>query len=217
MRVKTQVSIFIIKHLPTGLACWVGSEGRHESWLERDHLFSNVLDGICGVEILFEIHGHAIIRWLLSSDRAYRRPCEQTPLIPIAMRNSPLFSTPDVSDYKAIAAAVPSTVANSSPNCHSSESLKYRCGSCASAVSWRCSCVRALVLVLFSQLVSVVVRELWSYRMVLPVRRRIHWGIGRFCFCALASFCFVRKDLWDWICFCQYSPGLTRPCDLQAS
>ncbi len=33
--------------------------------------------------------------------------------------------------------------------------------------------------------------------MVLPVRRRIHCGIGRFCFCALASFCFVRKDLWD--------------------
>lgn len=35
-----------------------------------------------------------------------------------------------------------------------------------------------------------------SYRMVLSVRRRIHWGIGRFCFFALASFCFVRKDLW---------------------
>lgn len=32
--------------------------------------------------------------------------------------------------------------------------------------------------------------------MVLPVRRRIHCGIGRFCFCALASFCLVRKDLW---------------------
>lgn len=32
--------------------------------------------------------------------------------------------------------------------------------------------------------------------MVLPVRRRIHWGIGLFCFWALASFCFVRKDLW---------------------
>lgn len=32
--------------------------------------------------------------------------------------------------------------------------------------------------------------------MVLPVLRRIHCGIGRFCFCALASFCFVRKDLW---------------------
>lgn len=35
-----------------------------------------------------------------------------------------------------------------------------------------------------------------SYRMVLSVRRRIHWGMGRFCFFALASFCFVRKDLW---------------------
>ena len=34
--------------------------------------------------------------------------------------------------------------------------------------------------------------------MVLPVRRRIHWGIGRFCFWALANFCFVRKDLWDY-------------------
>lgn len=32
--------------------------------------------------------------------------------------------------------------------------------------------------------------------MVLFVRRRIHWGIGRFCFCALASFCLVRKDFW---------------------
>ena len=35
--------------------------------------------------------------------------------------------------------------------------------------------------------------------MVLPVRRRIHCGIGRFCFCALASFCFVRNDLWDYV------------------
>lgn len=34
------------------------------------------------------------------------------------------------------------------------------------------------------------------YLMVLPVRRRIHWGMGRFCFCALASFCLVRKVLW---------------------
>jgi len=37
-----------------------------------------------------------------------------------------------------------------------------------------------------------------TYRIVLPVRRRIHCGMGRFCFWALASFCFVRKDLWDW-------------------
>lgn len=35
-----------------------------------------------------------------------------------------------------------------------------------------------------------------SYLMVLPVRRRIHWGMGRFCFCAFASFCFVLKVLW---------------------
>lgn len=39
-------------------------------------------------------------------------------------------------------------------------------------------------------------RKCQSYRMVLPVRRRIHWGMGRFWFFALASFCFVRKDLW---------------------
>ena len=39
--------------------------------------------------------------------------------------------------------------------------------------------------------------ELETYRIVLPVRRRIHCGIGRFCFCAFASFCFVRNDLWD--------------------
>lgn len=45
-----------------------------------------------------------------------------------------------------------------------------------------------------------------SYLMVLPVRRRIHWGMGRFCFCALASFCFVRKVLW--LCFAMVvSPG----------
>ena len=47
----------------------------------------------------------------------------------------------------------------------------------------------------------MVTRELGdlSYLMVLPVRRRIHCGIGRFCFCALASFFFVRKDLWLWM------------------
>jgi hypothetical protein len=32
--------------------------------------------------------------------------------------------------------------------------------------------------------------------MVLLVLRRIHWGMGRFCFCAFASFCLVRKVLW---------------------
>jgi hypothetical protein len=36
-----------------------------------------------------------------------------------------------------------------------------------------------------------------SYLMVLLVLRRIHWGMGRFCFCARASFCLVRKDFWD--------------------
>ena len=36
------------------------------------------------------------------------------------------------------------------------------------------------------------------YLMVFPVLNRIHCGIGLFCFCALASFCFVRKDLWLW-------------------
>lgn len=32
--------------------------------------------------------------------------------------------------------------------------------------------------------------------MVFPVLNRIHCGMGRFCFCAFASFCFVRNDLW---------------------
>jgi hypothetical protein len=35
-----------------------------------------------------------------------------------------------------------------------------------------------------------------SYLMVLPVRSRIHWGMGRFCFWALASFCLILKVLW---------------------
>lgn len=39
---------------------------------------------------------------------------------------------------------------------------------------------------------------LLSYLMVLPVLNLIHCGIGRFCFCALASFCFVLKVLWDY-------------------
>lgn len=38
-----------------------------------------------------------------------------------------------------------------------------------------------------------------TYLIVFPVLSRIHCGIGRFCFCALASFCLVRKDLWDCI------------------
>ena len=73
---------------------------------------------------------------------------------------------------------------------------------------------------------SPPVRQAWrvfvmwsSYLMVLPVRRRIHWGMGRFCFCALASFCFVRKVLW--LCFavvvspgphCEISPAVTTDC-----
>jgi len=36
------------------------------------------------------------------------------------------------------------------------------------------------------------------YLIVFPVLRRIHCGIGLFCFWARASFCFVRKDLWLW-------------------
>lgn len=40
-----------------------------------------------------------------------------------------------------------------------------------------------------------------AYLMVFPVLNRIHCGIGRFCFCARASFCFVRKDLWLYITF----------------
>lgn len=42
----------------------------------------------------------------------------------------------------------------------------------------------------------VVKSEEISYLMVLPVRRRIHCGIGLFCFWALANLTFVRKDLW---------------------
>lgn len=40
----------------------------------------------------------------------------------------------------------------------------------------------------------------FAHLMVLPVRRRIHCGMGRFCFCALASLTFVRKVLWDYRC-----------------
>lgn len=38
--------------------------------------------------------------------------------------------------------------------------------------------------------------ELFIYLMVFPVRRRIHWGMGRLDFWALASLTLVRKDLW---------------------
>jgi len=140
MRVKSQVSIvFLIKHLATGLICCTNSEDRRKSCSEHHIRFLDRPGWHLWCGNLFEIHERAILRWLLSSDRAYRRPCEQTPLIPIAMRNNPLFSAPDVSDYNAIAAALQSIAANLFPNCRSGESFKYQCGSCANAVSWRCS------------------------------------------------------------------------------
>ena len=46
-----------------------------------------------------------------------------------------------------------------------------------------------------------------TYRIVLPVLSLIHCGIGRFCFCALASFCLVRKVLWDYVSHYQQRPG----------
>lgn len=33
--------------------------------------------------------------------------------------------------------------------------------------------------------------------MVLPVRMRIHWGMGRFCFCFLPRIFLILKVLWD--------------------
>lgn len=117
------------------------------------------------------------------------------------------------------------------------ESLRYRCGSCASDVSWRCTCwtilwlVRVLCILLSRcgatvrpQMLNFAAAHLppsqssnppsWTlhspssspfqsgvsvlaYLMVLSVFRRIHWGMGLFCFWALASFCLVRNDLWD--------------------
>ena len=47
--------------------------------------------------------------------------------------------------------------------------------------------------------IGQMVRVFQTHRIVFPVLNRIHCGIGRFCFCAFASFCFVRKDLWDYI------------------
>ena len=35
-----------------------------------------------------------------------------------------------------------------------------------------------------------------AHRMVLPVRMRIHCGMGRFCFSFFASVFFVLKLLW---------------------
>ena len=36
-----------------------------------------------------------------------------------------------------------------------------------------------------------------TYRMVLSVRRRIHCGIGRFCFCFFPKMRLILNDLWD--------------------
>lgn len=33
--------------------------------------------------------------------------------------------------------------------------------------------------------------------MVLSVRKRIHWGMGRFCLAFLASLFLMRKVFWD--------------------
>lgn len=40
-------------------------------------------------------------------------------------------------------------------------------------------------------------RLLALYRILLSVRIRIHWGMGRFCLSFLASFCLILKVLWD--------------------
>jgi len=41
---------------------------------------------------------------------------------------------------------------------------------------------------------------LGAHRMVLPVRMRIHWGMGLFCFCFLPRIFFVLKVFWDGCC-----------------
>lgn len=46
-------------------------------------------------------------------------------------------------------------------------------------------------------LVRLQWRLLALYRILLPVRILIHWGIGRFCFSFLASFCLILNVLWD--------------------
>ena len=38
-------------------------------------------------------------------------------------------------------------------------------------------------------------QAVYTHRMVLPVRMRIHCGIGRFCFSFLASVFLTAKDL----------------------
>lgn len=83
---------------------------------------------------------------------------------------------------------------------------RFRYGSCANAYVWRYICpphptFSLVEIVPCTKLESPKKKKKKLYkthRIVFPVRNRIHWGIGRFCFCAFASFCFVRKDLWDW-------------------
>lgn len=36
-----------------------------------------------------------------------------------------------------------------------------------------------------------------TYRMVLSVRRRIHWGMGRFCFCFFAKCFLILNVFWE--------------------
>ena len=38
---------------------------------------------------------------------------------------------------------------------------------------------------------------LGAHRMVLPVRMRIHWGMGLFCFCFLARCILILNVLWE--------------------
>jgi len=38
---------------------------------------------------------------------------------------------------------------------------------------------------------------LQTHLMVLPVRMRIHWGMGRFCFCFLPRIFLILKVFWD--------------------
>jgi hypothetical protein len=87
------------------------------------------------------------------------------------------------------------------------ELFRYRCGFYANVSSLRCICWE--IISIFSSLyshkpslcvvpkhVELLTKRWRSYLMVLPVLNRIHWGMGLFCFWALASFCFVRKVLW---------------------
>jgi hypothetical protein len=94
------------------------------------------------------------------------------------------------------------------------ESSRYRDGSCANDVSWRCtwgcqSMSKQCLVLVWDQAMAEGIVDLATgvpYLIVLFVLRRIHWGMGRFCFCARASFCLVRKDFW--LCSdCQINSG----------